>query len=140
MSLDALQAMLRVSVEGIFIVSRAVLPRMIARRSGPIVNLASSAGKTGNANFTGYSVSKFAAIGPTQAMASETAAHGIRGARSVRGPSWTPQCGRRSRHNNGVTGFPKRPSAKNRCRSDASRCLQTRRESRHFSRRTMPPT
>jgi NAD(P)-dependent dehydrogenase (short-subunit alcohol dehydrogenase family) len=78
MPLDALQAMLRVNVEGVFIVSRAVLPHMIARRSGSIVNLASWAGKTGNANFAGYSASKFAVIGLTQALAREMAPHGIR--------------------------------------------------------------
>jgi len=49
MPLDALQAMLRVNVEGVFITSRAVLPQMIARQAGAIVNLASWAGKTGNA-------------------------------------------------------------------------------------------
>jgi len=78
MPLDALQSMLRVNVEGVFIVSRAVLPHMISRRSGSIVNLASWAGKTGNANFAGYSASKFAVIGLTQALAREMAPHGIR--------------------------------------------------------------
>jgi NAD(P)-dependent dehydrogenase (short-subunit alcohol dehydrogenase family) len=78
MPLEALQTMLRVNVEGVFIVSRAVLPQMIARRSGVIVNLASWAGKTGNAYFAGYSASKFAVIGLTQALAREMAAHGIR--------------------------------------------------------------
>src|SRR5215469_9080892 len=78
MPLAALQAMLRVNVEGVFIVSRAVLPHMIARRSGSVVNLASWAGKTGNANFAGYSASKFAVIGLTQALAREMAPHGIR--------------------------------------------------------------
>jgi NAD(P)-dependent dehydrogenase (short-subunit alcohol dehydrogenase family) len=78
MPLDALQAMLRVNVEGVFIVSRAVLPHMIAQRSGSIVNLASWAGKTGNAFFAGYSASKFAVIGLTQALAREMAPHGIR--------------------------------------------------------------
>ena len=76
--LEALQAMLRVNVEGVFIVSRAVLPHMIARRSGSIVNLASWAGKTGNAFFAGYSASKFAVIGLTQSLAREMAPHGIR--------------------------------------------------------------
>jgi len=78
MPVDALQAMLCVNVEGVFIVSRAVLPHMIARRSGSIVNLASWAGKTGNAYFAGYSASKFAVIGLTQALAREMAPHGIR--------------------------------------------------------------
>src|SRR6516165_197912 len=78
MPLEALQAMLRVNVEGVFIVSRAVLPHMMARRSGSIVNLASWAGKTGNANFAGYSASKFAVVGLTQALAREMAPHGVR--------------------------------------------------------------
>jgi NAD(P)-dependent dehydrogenase (short-subunit alcohol dehydrogenase family) len=78
MPLEALQSMLRVNVEGVFIVSRAVLPHMISRRSGSIVNLASWAGKTGNANFAGYSASKFAVIGLTQALAREMAPHGVR--------------------------------------------------------------
>jgi NAD(P)-dependent dehydrogenase (short-subunit alcohol dehydrogenase family) len=78
MPLDALQMMLRVNVEGVFIVSRAVLPHMIRRRSGSVVNLASWAGKTGNAFFAGYSASKFAVIGLTQALAREMAPHGIR--------------------------------------------------------------
>ena len=78
MPLEALQAMLRVNVEGVFIVSRAVLPHMMATRSGSVVNLASWAGKTGNANFAGYSASKFAVIGLTQALAREMTPHGIR--------------------------------------------------------------
>jgi NAD(P)-dependent dehydrogenase (short-subunit alcohol dehydrogenase family) len=78
MPVEALQSMLRVNVEGVFIVSRAVLPHMIARRSGSIVNLASWAGKTGNAFFAGYSASKFAVIGLTQSLAREMAPHGIR--------------------------------------------------------------
>ena len=78
MPLDTLQAMLRVNVEGVFIVSRAVLPHMIALRAGSVINLASWAGKTGNAYFAGYSASKFAVIGLTQALAREMAPYGIR--------------------------------------------------------------
>jgi NAD(P)-dependent dehydrogenase (short-subunit alcohol dehydrogenase family) len=78
MPLEALQAMLRVNVEGVYIMSRAVLPHMIARRSGSVVNLASWAGKTGPAFFAGYSATKFAVIGLTQALAREMAPHGIR--------------------------------------------------------------
>jgi NAD(P)-dependent dehydrogenase (short-subunit alcohol dehydrogenase family) len=78
MPVETLAAMLRVNVTGVFIASRAVLPQMIARRTGSIVNLASWAGKTGNAYFAGYSASKFAVIGLTQALARELAPHGIR--------------------------------------------------------------
>src|SRR5258705_11323371 len=78
MPLAALQAMLRVNVEGVFIMSRAVLPHMIARRSGSVVNLASWAGKTGPAFFAGCGATKFAVIGLTQALAREMAPHGIR--------------------------------------------------------------
>ncbi len=78
MPLDALRAMLRVNVEGVFIASQAILPHMIARGSGSVVNLASWAGKTGNAYFAGYSATKFAVIGLTQALAREMAPHGIR--------------------------------------------------------------
>ena len=76
--LEALRSMLTVNVEGVFIVCRAVLPHMIERRGGSIVNLASWAGKTGPAYFAGYSASKFAVIGLTQVLAREMAPHGIR--------------------------------------------------------------
>jgi meso-butanediol dehydrogenase / (S,S)-butanediol dehydrogenase / diacetyl reductase len=76
--LEALRSMLAVNVEGVFIVSRAVLRHMVERRAGSVVNLASWAGKTGNAYFAGYSASKFAVIGLTQALAREMAPHGIR--------------------------------------------------------------
>ena len=76
--LEAFRSMLAVNVEGVFIVSRAVLPHMIARRAGSVVNLASWAGKTGPAYFAGYSASKFAVVGLTQALAREMAPHGIR--------------------------------------------------------------
>ena len=76
--LEALRSMLAVNVEGVFIVSHAVLPHMVARRTGSVVNLASWAGKTGPAYFAGYSASKFAVIGLTQALAREMAPHGIR--------------------------------------------------------------
>jgi NAD(P)-dependent dehydrogenase (short-subunit alcohol dehydrogenase family) len=76
--LAALRSMLAVNVEGVLIASRAVLPHMVERRSGSIVNLASWAGKTCPAYFAGYSASKFAVIGLTQALAREMAPYGIR--------------------------------------------------------------
>jgi NAD(P)-dependent dehydrogenase (short-subunit alcohol dehydrogenase family) len=78
MPLDVLQTMLRVNVEGVLIVRRAILPHMITQRLGSVVNLASWAGKTGNAYFVGYSASKLAVIALTQYLAPEMTPYGIR--------------------------------------------------------------
>jgi NAD(P)-dependent dehydrogenase (short-subunit alcohol dehydrogenase family) len=68
----------RVNVDGVFFCCQAVLPRMMARRQGSIVNIASWNGKLGAPNFGAYSATKFAVIGLTQALAREVASHGIR--------------------------------------------------------------
>jgi NAD(P)-dependent dehydrogenase (short-subunit alcohol dehydrogenase family) len=68
----------RVNVDGVFFCCQAVLPHMLARRQGSIVNIASWSGKAGAAYFGPYCASKFAVIGLTQALAREVAAHGIR--------------------------------------------------------------
>jgi meso-butanediol dehydrogenase / (S,S)-butanediol dehydrogenase / diacetyl reductase len=62
----------------VFLATRAVLPSMIGRRSGAIVNIASAAGKRGSATFSHYSASNFAVIGFTQSAALEVAGHGVR--------------------------------------------------------------
>jgi NAD(P)-dependent dehydrogenase (short-subunit alcohol dehydrogenase family) len=68
---------LDVNLKGAFLMSRAVIPHMLARRSGRIVNLASVAGKRGTARRGAYTASKFGIIGLTQVLAQELAAHGI---------------------------------------------------------------
>jgi NAD(P)-dependent dehydrogenase (short-subunit alcohol dehydrogenase family) len=72
------RATFRVNVDGVFFCCQAVLPHMLARRRGSIVNLASWSGKAGAAYFGAYCASKFAVIGLTQALAKEVAAQGIR--------------------------------------------------------------
>ena len=67
-----------VNVDGMFNFCQAVLPRMLERRTGAIVNMSSWTGKKGVPNHAAYSASKFAVIGLTQSMASEMAEHGIR--------------------------------------------------------------
>ena len=69
---------LAVNLDGAFHATQAVLPQMVARDSGCVVNIASWTGKKGMPNHTAYSASKFALIGLTQALAGEMAAHGIR--------------------------------------------------------------
>ena len=68
---------LRVNLTGTFLVSRAVLRGMIERRSGRIVNIASTAGKVGFLYVTAYCASKHGVVGLTRALALEVARHGI---------------------------------------------------------------
>jgi NAD(P)-dependent dehydrogenase (short-subunit alcohol dehydrogenase family) len=68
----------RVNVDGVFFCCQAVLPHMMARRRGSIVNIASWNGKLGAPNFGAYSATKAAVISLTQALAREVASHGIR--------------------------------------------------------------
>ncbi len=67
-----------VNVDGVFNTSRAVMPGMVARKRGTVVNLASWLGKRGAANYGAYAATKFAVIGFTQSLAFEMAPHGIR--------------------------------------------------------------
>jgi NAD(P)-dependent dehydrogenase (short-subunit alcohol dehydrogenase family) len=71
-------AVFAVNVRGIFNVSRAVLPGMIARRAGVIVNAASVAGLIGLRNRAAYCASKGAVVALTKAMAIDHVGDGIR--------------------------------------------------------------
>jgi len=65
------------NLDGVFLCTRAVMPHMLGRKSGRIVNVASISGKEGNPNMSAYSASKAAVIGFTKAIAKETAQAGI---------------------------------------------------------------
>ena len=68
---------MKVNLEGVFLCTRAVLPQMLERKSGRIVNIASIAGKEGNPNMSAYSTSKAAVIGFTKSVAKEVAQSGV---------------------------------------------------------------
>jgi len=68
---------LNVNLDGPFHCCRAVLPQMIARGAGKVINIASYAGKIGAASGSAYCASKFALIGLTQTLALEVAQHKI---------------------------------------------------------------
>jgi NAD(P)-dependent dehydrogenase (short-subunit alcohol dehydrogenase family) len=95
-----------VNIKGVFISCRAVIPHMIARKYGKIVNISSMVGKEGIPLFVHYCASKFAVIGLTQALAKEVAVHNINvnavcpGV--VRTPLWDPLLRQLSK-NKGIT-------------------------------------
>jgi len=71
-------AMMAIDLKSMYYCCRAVLPGMLERRSGSIVNVASIAGKEGNPNMVPYSTAKAGVIGFTKALAKEVAAAGVR--------------------------------------------------------------
>ncbi len=66
-----------IDLGGVFLGCRAVVPTMIERGYGRIVNIASIAGKEGNPNAVPYSAAKAGVIGLTKAIAKEVARNGI---------------------------------------------------------------
>ncbi len=71
------QNVFAVNVNGSFLTARAVLPYMQEQNYGRILNLASVAGKDGNAGMLAYSASKAAVIGMTKVMGKEYAEEGV---------------------------------------------------------------
>ena len=67
----------RINVDGMYLCCRAVVPQMIERGYGRIVNVASIAGKEGNPNAAAYSASKAAVMGLTKSLAKELATKGV---------------------------------------------------------------
>ncbi len=67
-----------VNLRGPFLVTRAVLPIMIRRKSGSIINVSSSIGRSAYANFAAYAASKWGLEGLTQALAAEVRGRNIR--------------------------------------------------------------
>jgi NAD(P)-dependent dehydrogenase (short-subunit alcohol dehydrogenase family) len=71
------ERVIAVNLIGTYYMCRAVLPGMVARGWGRIVNIASIAGKEGNPNACAYSASKAGVIGLTKSLAKEVADTGV---------------------------------------------------------------
>ena len=71
------RSIIDINLTGVFHCCKAVVPGMIARGYGRIVNTASIAGKEGNPNASAYSASKAGVIALTKSLGKELAAHDI---------------------------------------------------------------
>ncbi|TWT14615.1 3-ketoacyl-ACP reductase [Planomicrobium sp. CPCC 101079] len=67
-----------VNLIGIYYVTRAVLPEMIERQSGDIINISSTSGQKGAPVTSAYSASKFGVLGLTESLMLEVRKHNIR--------------------------------------------------------------
>jgi NAD(P)-dependent dehydrogenase (short-subunit alcohol dehydrogenase family) len=74
---EAWLQVMAVNLNGPFYVNRAIVPHMMAKSYGRIVNIASVAGKEGNPNASAYSTSKAGVIGMTKSLGKELALTGI---------------------------------------------------------------
>ncbi|MCX2739289.1 3-ketoacyl-ACP reductase [Pontibacter anaerobius] len=69
---------IKVNLLGPYYVTRAVLPQMIERQTGDIINVSSTAGQKGAPVTSAYSASKFGLIGMTESLMQEVRKHNIR--------------------------------------------------------------
>ncbi len=77
-SLDDWDAMLDINVKGLLYVSRAVLPKMVERKSGHVINIGSIAGKEVYPKGNVYCASKYAVDAINKSMLLDLNQHGIR--------------------------------------------------------------
>ncbi len=72
------EKIIQVNLMGVYNVTRVVLPGMIERKTGDIINISSSAGQKGAPVTSAYSASKFAVLGLTESLMLEVRKHNIR--------------------------------------------------------------
>ena len=75
--IDEWRRVIATDLDGVFHCCRAVVPHMIGRGYGRIVNVASIAGKEGNPNASAYSAAKAGVIGLTKSLGKELAGHDV---------------------------------------------------------------
>jgi 3-oxoacyl-[acyl-carrier protein] reductase len=90
MSLAQWQQTIDVDLTGVFLLCRAVVPGMVDRGFGRVVNIASQLAIKGGTSLTHYSAAKAGVLGLTKALALEVAPHGVLVNAIAPGPVETP--------------------------------------------------
>ena len=78
LSPEEFENIINVNLMGTYYVTRAVLPEMIEKKSGDIINISSTAGQKGAPVTSAYSASKFGVLGLTESLMLEVRKHNIR--------------------------------------------------------------
>jgi len=76
-SLEDWNTMIAIDLSGVFLCTKAVLPSMLKRKEGRIINIASQLGQIGGPELVAYSAAKGGVIAFTKALAREVAPDGI---------------------------------------------------------------
>jgi short-subunit dehydrogenase len=84
-----IQTQINVNLTGLMEVTHAVLPTMLARRSGHILNMSSIAGWIAAPKYSVYAASKFGVRGFTEALRREVGIYGIQVSGIYPGPAYT---------------------------------------------------
>lgn len=74
----AIEKTIAVNLAGPILVTRALLPTMLRRRAGIVINVASLLGRVGMADYATYCATKFGVVGFTQALADEVSGDDVR--------------------------------------------------------------
>ena len=75
---EAWEEVIRININGTFLVTQAVVRTMIPRRSGTVLSVTSSVGRKGRATWGAYAVSKFGLEGMMQTLADEVGPFGLK--------------------------------------------------------------
>ncbi|MDL4839748.1 3-ketoacyl-ACP reductase [Aquibacillus rhizosphaerae] len=75
---DEWKKIIDVNLMGVYYVTRSVLPQLIEKNGGDIINISSTAGQKGAPVTSAYSASKFGLLGLTESLAMEVRKHNIR--------------------------------------------------------------
>lgn len=78
MPVEEWSKIIQTNVMGMYYVTKEVLPYLIDKNEGDIINISSTAGLNGNATTSAYSASKFAVIGMSESLMKEVRKNNIR--------------------------------------------------------------